>query len=54
MPEWYLEEFKSDAVAVARRGDPTILEAATDFGSLRSVCAGSCAKPALMRALGTQ
>ena len=32
MPKRYPEEFKRDVVAVARRGDLTVLEVATDFG----------------------
>lgn len=32
MPKRYPEEFKRDVVAVARRGDLTIPEGATDFG----------------------
>ena len=32
MPKRYPDEFKGDVVAVARRGDLTVLEVATDFG----------------------
>ena len=32
MPKRYPDEFKRDVVAVARRGDLTIPEVATDFG----------------------
>ena len=32
MPKGYPDEFKRDVVAVARRGDLTIREVATDFG----------------------
>jgi len=32
MPKEFRDEFKSDVLAVARRGDLTILEVATDFG----------------------
>jgi len=32
MPKRYPDEFKKDVVAVARRGDLTVLEVATDFG----------------------
>jgi len=32
MPKRYPDEFKRDVVAVARRGDLTISEVATDFG----------------------
>ena len=32
MPKKYPDEFRRDVVAVARRGDLTILEVATDFG----------------------
>lgn len=34
MPKRCPEEFKSDVVAVTRRGDLTIPEVATDFGVL--------------------
>ena len=32
MPKRYPDEFKSDVVAVARRGDLTVLAVETDFG----------------------
>lgn len=32
MPQRYPDEFKRDVVAVARRGDLTVLGVATDFG----------------------
>ena len=32
MPKRYPDEFRKDVVAVARRGDLTVLEVATDFG----------------------
>jgi len=32
MPKKYPPEFKQDVVAVARRGDLSVLEVATDFG----------------------
>ena len=32
MPKRHVDEFKRDVVAVARRGDLTVLEVATDFG----------------------
>ena len=32
MPKRYPDEFKRDVVAVARRGDLTVLEVTTDFG----------------------
>lgn len=49
MPKRYSEEFKKDVVAVARRGDLTILEVAT--GVVVRAFAGGCAKPTVMTGL---